>query len=81
MSKLIMLHVETQYFNDQGVVLQYDKYDTEDTKEKIIADTKNTAISKNSHLHELNKTILRIWSNVESSPIYECPFDRNGSPP
>ena len=76
-----MLHVEITYFNEQGIVLQRAKYDTEDSLEKIQADARKKAVAKDSHLHKLNKIILQIWSDVKSGPIFECPFDRNGTPP
>ena len=76
MSKYVMLHVEIQYFNEEGVKLQESKFDTHISKETIIIDTQKKAVAKDSHLYKLKETILRIWKDGEF--VYLGEFDRHG---
>ena len=71
-----MLHVEIVYFNEDHVRLSKEKFDTNSTKETIIADTKKKAVRADSNLHKLNNTVLTIWDNNQD--IYQNTFDMFG---
>ena len=72
-----MLHVEIVYFNENHVRLSKEKFDTNDSKDIIITNTKKKAVRADSNLHKLNNTVLTIWDNNQD--IYQNTFDMFGN--
>ena len=72
------MHVEIIYFNEEHVRLQEEIFDTDDSKDTIIANTKKKAVKSNSKLYQLNTTILSIWGE-SNEVIYQNTFDMFGN--